>query len=162
MVPYYLKNHLKNINEKKYRTTAILSSSAGNTELDIFYYGELTRDNGTLFITDGELPCLIVAKNPISDETFTVFDGAKHGYDAMFCNERVKLTHHALVKYEAHCGEIQIRLGYSIDYEEEKDCYDFIEDKVKLTYGIMDWEEAKSIGFDWISLKYVNAKKKFF
>ena len=29
-------------------------------------------------------------------------------------------------------------------------------------YGFMDWEEAKSIGFDWISLKFVSQRKEFF
>lgn len=162
MIPYYLKNHLQNIKEEEDRMTAILSSSAGHTDLEIFYYGQLIKHNGTPFITDGALPCLIVAKDPISGETFTVFDGAVHGYDAMFCNECADAADLPLVKYEKYSGEVRIRLGYSIDYEEEKECYDFTEDKVELMYGSMDWEEAKSIGFDWISLQFVNPKKEFF
>lgn len=162
MVPYYLENHLKNIRKSKDRVTAMLTSSAGNTKLDIFYYGEIIVSKGTPFITDGKFPCLIVAKDPISGEEFTVFDGAKHGYDAMFCNEYADAPSRSLVKYEKYSGEIQIRLWYSIDYEEEKECYDFEGNKVKLMYGFMDWEEAKSIGFDWISLKFVSPRKEFF
>lgn len=75
MVPYYLENHLKNIRKSKDRVTAILTSSAGNTKLDIFYYGEIIVSKGTPFITDGKFPCLIVAKDPISGEEFTVFAG---------------------------------------------------------------------------------------
>ncbi len=162
MIPYYLKDNLKKIKEAKDKTTAILASSAGNTNLDIFYYGKIIVSKGTPFITDGEFPCLIVAKDPISGEEFTVFDGAKHGYDAMFCNEYEDAPERSLVKYEKYSGEIQIRLGYSIDYEEEKECYDFEGNKVKLMYGAMDWEDAKSIGFDWISLRFVRPKKEFF
>jgi len=162
MVPYYLKDNLKKIKEAEDETTAILASSSGNTRLDIFYYGETTDENGDLFITEGEFPCLIVAKDPISGEEFTVFDGAKHGYDAMFCNEYIGVVNRALKKYEKCGGEVQIDLGYSIDYEEEKDDYDFAGDKVKLMYGTMGWEDAKSIGFDWISLKFVDSGKDFF
>lgn len=162
MVPYYLKNNLQEIREKKDRTTAILSSSVGNRNLDILYYGDLIKMKGTHFITDGESPCLIVAKDPISGETFTVFDGAKHGYDAMFCNEDDKTADRGLVRYEKYSGEVQIQLGYSIDYEEEKEDYNLVGNKVKLTYGFMDWEDAKSIGFDWISLKFMVPKKVFF
>ena len=162
MVPYYLENHLKNIRKSKDQMMATLVSSAGNTKLDIFYYGKLIVSKGTPFITDGEFPCLIVAKDPISGEEFTVFDGAKHGYDAMFCNEYADVSNRSLAKYEKYSGEIKIRLWYSIDYEEEKECYDFEGNKVKLMYGFMDWEEAKSIGFDWISMKFVSPRKEFF
>jgi len=30
-----------------------------------------------------------------------------------------------------------------------------------LMYGVMDWDRAKSIGFDWISLKFTDTKKEF-
>ena len=80
----------------------------------------------------------------------------------MFCNEYADVSNRSLAKYEKYSGEIKIRLWYSIDYEEEKECYDFEGNKVKLMYGFMDWEEAKSIGFDWISLKFVSPRKEFF
>lgn len=162
MIPYYLKDNLKKIEETKDETTAILSSSTGNTRLDIFYYGETIDENGDLFITEGEFPCLIVAKDPISGEEFTVFDGTKHGYDAMFCNEYIEVVNRVLRKYEKCGEEVQIELGYSIDYEEEKGDYDFVGDKVKLMYGTMGWEDAKSIGFDWILLKFIDSEKDFF
>ena len=44
----------------------------------------------------------------------------------------------------------------------EKGDYDFAGDKVKLMYGTMGWEDAKSIGFDWISLKFIDSGKDFF
>ena len=90
MVPYYLKNHLINIKEKKNKTKAMLVSSTGNTNLEIYFYGELINFKRTPFIIDSEYPCLIVAKDPLTSEEFIVFDGAKHGYDAMFCNETIK------------------------------------------------------------------------
>lgn len=120
MVPYYLENHLKNIRKRKDRVTAILTSSAGNTKLDIFYYGEIIVSKGTPFITDGKFPCLIVAKDPISGEEFTVFDGAKHGYDAMFCNEYADVPSRSLVKYENTAAKSKFDCGTPLIMKKKK------------------------------------------
>ncbi|MBQ7365092.1 MAG: hypothetical protein IJW46_05800 [Clostridia bacterium] len=162
MIPYYLQKHLTDIREKKDTTSAILASSTGNTLLEILYYGDTVTIKRTPYITDGEYPCLIVARDPLTDETFTVFDGAKHGYDAMFCNEPCDKAERPLTRYNAEGASVKITLGYAIDYEDEKDDYDFTETgEVILTYGTMDWEKAKSIGFDWLSLSFVDTKKEF-
>ena len=162
MIPYYLEKHLTSIKENKNSTTGMLVSSAGNTELQIYYYGDTMKIKGTPYIVDSEYPCLIVAKDPTTNEEFTVFDGAKHGYDAMFCNEPCENAKRELLPYETYSGKIQIALNYSIDYEEEKEDYKFNENgEVVLTYGAMEWEKAKTIGFDWISMSFIDAKKEF-
>jgi hypothetical protein len=169
MIPDYLKNHLINIKEKKYETKATIVSSSLNSNLEIYYYGELINKR-VPFIIDSDLPCLIVAKDPLTNEMFTLFDAAKHGYDNMFSmseddvsiyNEN-DLKERELVKYEKFSGEIEIFLGYQIDYEAEKDDYEFTkEGHVKLVYGTMEWEKAKSIGYDWICIQFKKGRKKF-
>ena len=162
MIPYYLKKHLTSIKENEYSTTGTLVSSTGNTELQIYYYGDTVKIKGTPYIVDSQYPCLIVAKDPITNEEFTVFDGMKHGYDAMFCNPPCDGAKRDLKLYEHYSGKINISFSYSIDYEEEKEDYDFTpEGKVILTYGAMEWEKAKTIGFDWISMSFIDAKKEF-
>ena len=161
-VPYYLENHLLNVEEKNNTVIGTLASSSGNTNLEIYYYGDTMKIKGTPYIIDSEYPCLIVAKDPTTNEEFTVFDGAKHGYDAMFCNEPCENAQRELLPYETYSGKIQIALNYSIDYEEEKEDYKFNENgEVVLTYGAMEWEKAKTIGFDWISMSFIDAKKEF-
>ncbi len=162
MIPCYLKKHIVKIKEKKDSTIGILASSTGNTNLEIYYYGDTIKIKKTPYIVDAEYPCLIVGKDPITGEEFVIFDGMKHGYDAMFCNERMENVTRELKLYEYCKGKIQITLGYSIDYEDEKEEFEFNENgEVILMYGVLDWEEAKSIGFDWLSLKFINAKKEF-
>ncbi len=162
MIPYYLKAHLTNITEKKDSITAVLMSSAGNTDLQIYYYGDTMKIKGTPYIVQDELPILIVAKDPATNEEFTVFDGMKHGYDAMFCYEPDDNATRELKLYEYYSGKVQIGLSYSIDYEDEKENYEFNErGEVVLTYENMDWEQAKSIGFDWLSLAFADHKKEF-
>lgn len=163
MVPFYLKGHLTKIKEKRDQTTGVLVSSSGNTDLEIYYYGELV-DNGKLpLIGEGEYPCLIVARDPATDEKFVVFDGAKHGYDAMFCNDPIGDAQRELKLYEYAKGKISVTFGYAIDYDDEKDDYTFNDNnEVKLTGGTyLDWDKAKSIGFDWLSMKFADKKKTF-
>lgn len=162
MIPCYLEKHIVKIKEKKDSTIGILASSTGNTNLEIYYYGDTIKIKKTPYIVDADYPCLIVGKDPITKEEFVIFDGMKHGYDAMFCNERMENVTRELKLYEYCKGKIQITLGYSIDYEDEKEEFEFNENgEVILMYGVLDWEEAKSIGFDWLSLKFINAKKEF-
>ncbi len=162
MIPDYLKNHLTKIKEKKYTTTAILTSSAGNTDLEIYYYGILDGKGKFPFIMPKEFPYLITAKDPKTNEEFIVFDEAIHGYDAMFVNEYIPNLERKLTKYQAGSGKIQISLSYSIDYEDEKDEFEFTSNKeVKVMYGTLNFDLVKSIGYDWISLRFVGKRKYF-
>ena len=43
MIPYYLKNHITDVKEKKDTTVGILTSSAGNTNLEIYFYGDTVK-----------------------------------------------------------------------------------------------------------------------
>ena len=57
-------------------------------------------------------------------------------------------------------GEIEITLGYAIDYDDEIEEYEFNKDGlVKLLYGYMEWNQAKSIGYDWINMKFKKGKR---
>ena len=162
MIPYYLKNHITCVKEKSNSTVGILASSAENTNLEIYFYGDTVKIKKTPYIVDAEFPCLIIAKDIATGETFTVFDGMRHGYDAMFCHEACSDIKREIKLYDHCAGKVQITLGYSIDYEEEKPEYEFNENgEVILMYGALDWEQAKSIGFDWLSLKFVDEKKVF-
>ena len=163
MIPFYLNSHLADIKEKKNKTTGILVSTAGNKDLEIYYYGELALIRRTPYICDGEYPCLIVAKDSLTAEEFVVFDGLKHGYDAMFCNEPIERAERNLQLYHFQKGKIAISFGYSIDYGEEKEDYTFNENnEIELIDGTyLDFEKAKSIGYDWLSMKFLKNKKEF-
>lgn len=163
MIPFYLAKHLTEIKEKRDKTTGVLASSTGNTDLEIYYYGETFPVGKTPYISDAEYPCLIVASDPVTDEKFIVFDGARHGYDAMFCNEPIGDVKRELRAYEYAKGKIEVTFGYAIDYEDEKNDYTFNgNNEVELTDGsYLDWDKAKSIGFDWITMKFADKKKVF-
>lgn len=55
--------------------------------------------------------------------------------------------------------KVTVTLGYSIDYEDEKDEYDVDKDgNVELIDGRMiPWEQVVSDGFDYLNLKITDA-----
>ena len=59
-------------------------------------------------------------------------------------------------------SKLVLELGYSIDYEDEKENFEPDEaDTVELINGErMPWEQAKRDGIDYIALYYVNEKGK--
>ena len=67
-----------------------------------------------------------------------------------------------LKRYEIPASKLVLELGYSIDYEDEKENFEPDEaDTVELINGErMPWEQAKRDGIDYIALYYVNEKGK--
>ena len=108
-------------------------------------------------------PCLLYT-SPESGEEFVIFDGGRHGYDNLFCDEQdpAELEHRPLKRYEIPASKLVLELGYSIDYEDEKEDFEPDEaDTVELITGErMPWEQVKRDGIDYIALYYVNEKGK--
>ena len=83
--PTWLEGRIKDWAEKRL-TTMTLCSQTGGELLEVWYYGELMRVEGEAqpFIADTEeAPGMVFARDARSGEEFLIFDGAKHGYDAM-------------------------------------------------------------------------------
>ena len=109
-------------------------------------------------------PELVTARDPESGEEFVIFDGGRHGYDNMFCEEHdpAELKNRPLKRYEIPASKLVLELGYSVDYENEKEDFEPDEaDTVELINGErMPWEQVKRDGIDYIALYYVNEEGK--
>lgn len=163
-IPTWLEGHVKKY-EKKHLPTVTLCSASGNELLEVWYYGELRTVKGELqsYIADGdEAPGLVAACDPESGEEFIIFDGGRYGYDNMFCDwhEPEALANRPLKKYDIPASKLAAELGYSIDYEDEKEFFGADEhDTVELISGErMAWEQVKRDGIDYIALYYVDEK----
>ena len=145
--PTWLTGHVKEWAEKRLPTVT-LCSTTGNELLEVWYYGDL----------------LTVKGDPESGEAFIIFDGGRHGYDNLFCDEHdpAELEHRPLKRYEIPASKLVLELGYSIDYEDEKEGFEADEaDTVELLSGRrMPWEQVKRDGIDYIALYYVNEEGK--
>ena len=158
-VPTYLSKNACNVKSDDYLSIDIQSKN-GNSLFEVYYYGDLFEVKGEKlpFIVDNEaeIPCKIVAKDTETGEEILLFDGYRHGYNAMFCEEfdLAEVEKRTLVKYNIAPCKIHIDFGYSIDYEEEKEDYEVDEeDRVTLINGEnIPWEEVKRNGFDYISI----------
>lgn len=73
-----------------------------------------------------------------------------------------ELERHTLKRYEIPASKLILELGYSIDYEDEKEDFQVDEDgMVALINGeCMPWEQVKRDGIDYIALYYVNEEGK--
>ena len=149
--PTWLIGHVKEWAEKRL-PTVILCSTTGNELLEVWYYGDLLTVKGepqSYIIDSDEAPGLVTARDPESGEEFVIFDGGRHGYDNMFCDEHdpSELEHRPLKRYEIPASKLVLELGYRIDLE-------------LINGERMPWEQAKRDGIDYIALYYVNEKGK--
>ena len=161
-IPTYLGNNVKNYEEKDFATMTICSS-AGNELFEIWYYGDLFMipGEGRNYIVDTDFaPGKIVARDPETNEEILIFDGTKHGYDNMFCDvyTEEQINNRELKKLDIPVSKIILELGYSIDYEDEKDGYEFDENgEVILADGSrMSWEDVICNGFDYLAVSYMD------
>lgn len=159
-IPTYLENYVKDVQEKRLIELSIYST-AGNELFEVWYYGDLFEVKGEQqpYITETDVaPEKIVAKDVLTGEEILLHDGALHGYDNMFCNEYDAKTvqDRPLKKCDIPVSKLIIELGYSIDYEDEKDDFE-IDDEglVTLVDGRkMAWEDMKRNGFDYIAMYF--------
>lgn len=165
-VPTYLKNNVKDYEEKRLTTMTICSTDKSDL-LEIWYYGDMflvESENREYIVNTDEAPALVIAKNPATGEEILLIDGGKHGYDNMFCDEYDEdaLKNRTLKKLDIPPSKIIVELGYSIDYEDEKEEYDFDENGrvILIDDRRISWEDVITDGFDYIAISYVDGEGK--
>lgn len=130
---------------------------------EIWYYGDLflvKNENKNYIVNTEQAPMLIVAKEPDTEEEIILFDGSKHGYDNMFCDvhDAEDLSGRTLKRLDIPPSKIMIELGYSIDYEEEKEDYEFDESGLVILVDgrRIAWETVLLDGFDYIAISFID------
>ena len=103
-----------------------IKSVNGNTRFRIKYYGELHENYDTLITGTEFSEALILAEDLLTGEEILLFDGCKHGYNALLCDtftdEQIK-NRKAEQIYKDKNGNDQFEIIIStyngIDFEEE-------------------------------------------
>ena len=126
--PTWLTGHVKEWAQKRLPTVT-LCSTTGNELLEVWYYGDLVtlNEEPQLYIVPSYFaPELVTARDPESGEEFVIFDGGRHGYDNLFCDEQDPdaLERRPLRRYDIPASRLVLVLGYSIDYEDEKEDFE--------------------------------------
>ena len=157
-IPIYYEGLVRNISADNGHVTLLLSNDQNGDWYDIYYYGEIA-EYGWIGETD-EAPELIVAKSIKSGNEIVLFDGAIHGYNNLFvyAHSKDKLSNRKLAKLNSQSSKVKIIVEYSIDYESEKDGYDFSdENNLALIDGrIMSWDDVKRNGISWIWITLID------
>ncbi|EAE1347424.1 hypothetical protein ACSFMY_002518 [Listeria monocytogenes] len=158
LIPSYLKNTAKEVSINDFLNVEIVTTSNEKT-FDILYCGTLEEIDGDQLITreDYEIPLKIIAKSTMSGKEILLYDGAYYGYDSMFCDEFEEdaTQNRELQKYPINnLSNIRLSIGIGIDYESEKEDYEFDENGnvVLIDDRHIPWEQVKTDGFDFLEI----------
>jgi len=141
-----------------------LYTTSGETKFKIKYYGQLHKAYPNLIVGTDFAPLLIYAVALSTEEEILLFDGCRHGYNAIFCDT---YTHEQINSrptdtfYKGKIGndnfEVVISIYYQCSYEtelageiDEKGFVEIMNDR-KLAF-----EEIKRNGFDVIQILLTN------
>ena len=159
-IPSYLKGYVADCTAKDDVVTAVIADSKGNKLFEIWYYAEYA-DWCKLYIDMDGIGAKFVARSVGTGEEILLFDEKIHGYDNMFCNEPDNRSdERTLAKLDIPPTEITVKLGYGIDYDDEKESYDFDENGncILINRSAIPWSQVKTDGIDWITLYYKDEK----
>ncbi|EPY9329624.1 hypothetical protein ACXHXU_000890 [Listeria monocytogenes] len=158
LIPSYLKNTAKEVSINDFLNVEIVTTSNEET-FDILYCGTLEEIEGDQLITreDSEIPLKIIAKSTLSGKEILLYDGAYYGYDSMFCDEFEEdaTQNRELQKYPINnLSNIRLSIGIGIDYESEKEDYEFDENGnvILIDDRHIPWEQVKTDGFDFLEI----------
>ncbi|EAE5856433.1 hypothetical protein E3B04_04350 [Listeria monocytogenes] len=158
LIPSYLKNTAKEVSINDFLNVEIVTTSNEET-FDILYCGTLEEIEGNQLITreDSEIPLKIIAKSTLSGKEILLYDGAYYGYDSMFCDEFEEdaTQNRELQKYPINnLSNIRLSIGIGIDYESEKEDYEFDENGnvILIDERHIPWEQVKTDGFDFLEI----------
>lgn len=144
-----------------------LKTSAGHTQFQIRYYGQLHQAHNNLVVATDFAPLLIMAVDVLTAQEILLFDGCKHGYNAICCNrfsEEQVTNRPATAVYRDKEGndlfEIFISTYNTIDYEaefaEEVDGDGLFEVADGSKVGI---ESLKRNGFSSLQIRVVDGER---
>ncbi len=148
----------------KIRIFNTLENKEINELYEIYFYGLVVSDHLICGIFDEKTsktkPCLIVAKCIQTGNEILLYDQAKYGYNSVFCDEfhSEDTKNRPLVKLEIPHSKIEIDFGYNIDFEEEKEDFDFDEENSIETINSekISFEEVKKNCFDYIKITAID------
>ena len=126
--PTWLTGHVKEWAQKRLPTVT-LCSTTGNELLEVWYYGDLLTVKGepqSYIVDSGEAPGLVAARDPESGEEFVISTAG--GMATTICSAmnmiRIRAEHRPLKRYEIPASKLVLELGYSVDYEDEKEDFE--------------------------------------
>ena len=168
--PTYLDNLTEPINDPKKlkprEWRRKIKTTDGQTKFKIKFYGQQHPKYPDLIIRTDFAPSLVIAIAASTGQEIVLFDGCKHGYDALFCGDYSNQINDRPANnfYKDKDGndtfEIVISTHYGIDYN-DTEFTDEVDDKgfIEVNNGSkIEFEKAKRDGFNVINILAINDK----
>ena len=143
-----------------------LKTATGLTKFKIKYYGQLHEDYKNLIVGTDFAPSLVFAVDTSSGQEILLFDGCKHGYNALFCDtftDEQIINRPATNFYTDQDGkdtfEIVISTYNGIDYEDE--CKEDVDENglIEIIDGTkIEFKTVKRNGYDTLQIWAINEK----
>ncbi|GAA3621783.1 hypothetical protein [Flavivirga jejuensis] len=162
--PTFLEDNVQHILDPKelrsHEWRRKLKSKTGQTFFEIRYYGQLHSDYKNLIVETDFAPSKIIAVDLNDKSEYLLFDGCKHGYNAMFCDKYSdeQINNRIADKiYNDEKGNSKFELIIStyngIDYEDEfRDEVDKNGEIELINEKKIDFEKVKRNGFDTLQI----------
>ena len=138
-----------------------LRSSKGGAAFTVSYFGEIMAEHG--LIVGDEVPALVVARAVDTGEEVVLFDGGRHGYDAMFVDEYDSGNldeRRADTLFDlGGCTEfaVEVEVFDNIDWDEEEDELRDEEGVLRLITGEeISSERLRADGYDALGITITN------
>lgn len=156
-IPTHLQGHVELIEEKGVTRKLRVVSDEGGTRFRLRFAGELLPKFG--LITGTNDPLLVIAVPEDDGDEFVLFDGARHGYEAMFVDEgpAAPADRPARETYRDGTGEelfeLTVTLFDNVDWDEEQADVEDEQGVIRLVDGtVIDAERLRADGFDAFAL----------
>lgn len=147
-----------------------LITTTRQKKFKIKFYGQLHEDYRNLIVGTDFAPALVIAVDTATGQEILLFDGCKHGYNAMFCDSftEEQITNRPVTNiYKDKDGnelfEIIISTYNGIDYEDE--FRDEVDENglIELIDGTKtDFEKVKRNGYDTLQIWATNKSGETF
>ena len=141
-----------------------LKTTSGQTKFKIKFYGQLHEEHKNLIVRTDFAPSLVFAIDASTGQEILLFDGCKHGYDALFCDtytdDQIKnrpATNYYKDKDGHEVFEIAISTYNNFDFDEEMG--EEVDEKgfIELNNGTkIKFDDAKRNGFDTLQIWATN------
>ena len=141
-----------------------LKTPSGQTKFKIKYYGQLHKDYKNLIVGTEFAPPLVFAVETSTEQEILLFDGCKHGYNALFRDRFTseQINNRPITKYYKdkegnETFEIIISTYNGINYDDE--FADEVDENglIELTDGTkIEFEKAKRNGYDTLQVLAIN------
>lgn len=145
-----------------------LKTPAGQTRFNIKYYGMLHEDYPNLIVGTDFAPPLVYALDPSTGQEILLFDGCKHGYNAMFCDtfSVEQMNNRPADKfYKDQEGKFTFEIVFSTYnqayYDDEFKAEVDDVGRIELIDGTkLEWEKARRNAFDTLRVFATNEDGK--